>query len=348
MNKIFKSLIVAVAAVGLMSGAAFAGSGELDIGANAFQAAGDADIQFIPNGMAGGLGGAIGVGHADADGFVLNGDVEGEVNVVGGGLTNTSAYKMHNPIPAFDKSIGVGSSSQSQGNAAADAKIKVDPARGFALGEVDAQICGFTAQGTLNGSGLIQSPIYFDTTGLTGGIAGQGSVGGFHGEAFAISGPDYGWCRPVDSKAGAGMGAEITMVGSSFSESYRAVDWNPCTGTKTELMGTNVGAATAVETSGYDYDWDKGLGYANADVDGGWIAAGGAASLTVQNAPGPGAACATAIGGYVGAGGLNTNFVGSANGGTYTSVTTVNGMNGSINTAGSSMAVTANTTHGSN
>jgi len=253
-------------------------------------------------------------------------------------------------------------------------------------GAVGGEISGFAAQGTLNGSALTESPKYFDTEGLTVGVAGQGSIGSFEGGAYALSGPDYttkewvrvgglykkcnpgqgcrtkffkqyppqgqGWrkvkdiygCVTVnnDSKAGAGAGASITMWGGSYSESYRAVDWND--GTKTEIMGTNVGAYTNIESSGYNYDWDKGLGYADSNISGGWKAAGGVASVTIQDAPGIGGAIATATGVYAGSGPLNTNYAGSVHGGTYTSVTTVNGMNGSINSAGATMSVTSTVT----
>jgi len=224
------------------------------------------------------------------------------------------------------------------------------------LEKPDAHIRGFAAQGTLNVSALGESPIFFETEGFTGGIAAYKDllVGFFEGYAFAASGPDY-WnceivgyrcgrcgCRPIyrpvkhDSKAGAGMGAEIEMFGSSYSESYRYVNYD-C-GTKTEGMGTNVGAFTTVYSHGYDYDWDKGLSCSYADVDGGWIAAGGAASLTVQEGP-AGNAKASAIGIYVGCGQLGDNYNGSAEGYTNTSVTTFNGMGGSINQASSGMVV---------
>jgi len=320
--------------------------GCLDVDAKAGSAAIDCDARLIPNGGAFGISGAIGGAKAGADGFVFNGTVEGDVDAWGGGLTVTDAYRF-NPHMG-DKSIGVGSSSESYALTGAKLKIKVDPGY-FGFGEVDGHLCGFAAQGTLNASGLIESPKYFDTEGFTGGIAGQGSIGGFSGGAFAVSGPDIKICRwKIDSKSGAGAGAEIAMSGGSYSESYRFVDWSGCGpgSTKTEGMGTVVGAYTNIESYGYDYDWDKGCSESGACLRGGYMVAGGAATKTVQDAPGCGGAKASAVGFYVGAGSLGTNYNGSAIGYSNTSVTTMNGMNGSINTASAGMSVTSKITHG--
>ena len=318
---------------GCFDGVAF---GSLDISAFSYGGALDYDVKRIPNGIAGGISGAGGVAGADADGFIFNGLVEGEVSTIAGGLTTTDAYRFNPDIG--DMSIGVGSYSQSYAITGADAKIKVDPERrGF--GMASANIFGIAGQFTLNGSALWESPIYFDSTGFTGGVAGQGSIGWFSGDAFAMSFGDRCW---RDSKAGAGIGAEMEMGGYSFSESYRFVAWNG--DYTTEGMGTLVGAGTYVESYEYDYDWDRGRACSYADVDGGWVAAGGAASITIQDAPGIGGAEATAVGYYVGAGSLGTNFNGSIDGYTYTSVTTHNGMNGSINSAGAGMSVSSHVT----
>jgi hypothetical protein len=317
--------------------------GAYDISARFFGMGGDVDVKFIPNGVAFGAAGAIGGAKADADGFVFNGLVKGEVTTIGGGLAGTDAYKWNPHIG--DKSIGVGSASETYAITGASAKIKVDPSGFFALGETDARIGGFVAQGSINGSALIESPIYFDHDGFTGGLAAQGSLGAFGGEAFAGSlgdTPDIRFGRftipGMNSKAGAGMGAEIEMYGGSYSDSYRFVDWDG--DAKTEGMGTFVGAYTVVNTHGYSYDWDKGLSYADADINGGWIAAGGVASKT-QIA----GAKSTAVGFYVGSGSLNQNYQGSAIGYTNGSVTTVKGMNGSINQAGAGMSVNSIVSH---
>ena len=340
---LFTSCIMAIAIISFMVVPAFAGGwnfGTLDIETKAGAAAIDSDFKTIPNGAAFGVSGATGKAKADANGFVLNGTVEGEVDALGGGLTVTDSYRLHNPVSGVDASIGVGSSSTSQANTAASVKIKVDPDR-HGFGVVDADISGFAAQGTLNASGLKESPIYANgTTGFTGGISAQGSVGGFEGDAWAMSGPDYrGWCRPVDSKAGAGMGAEITMVGGSYSESYRFFDKDG--NITTTGMGTNVGAFTTVTSHGYDYDWDRGLACSDADVNGGFKVVGGAASITKQNAPGTGVAVAKALGVYSGSGRLGSTYNGSAVGYTHTTVATVDGMKGSIVSSGAGMKVTS-------
>jgi len=149
--------------------------------------------------------------------------------------------------------------------------------------------------------------------------------------------------KPRDLKAGAGAKAGIDMTGFSYSESYRAID--KFEGGKTESMGTFVGAGTDVKSYGNDWEWkvNEGCGIAcsNASVDGGWIAAGGAATRTVQGGDGLGHARAGAVGGYFGAGELGTNFNGSAIGHSQTSITTIDGFNGSINGASAGMKVTA-------
>lgn len=322
------------------------GFGSIGMKAKTFDAAGAVDFQSIPNGGAFGLSGGIGHGHATAGGFIINGLVEGEVEANSAGFAGPSSDQAYRWSPGFgDKSIGVGSSSTAIGNTGASAKIKVDPDKGF--GEVDANIHGFAAQGTLNGSALTGSPRFgWDSGGFTAGLAGQGSIGSFEGNAFAISGPDFSYrkylfCGPrihVDSKAGAGMGAEINMNGGSWSDSYRFIDWDKQDGTKTEGMGTYVGAYTNVTSHGYDYDWDKGLGYANANVEGGYTVIGGAATLTVQTTD-TGFAKAGAFGVYSGSGSLGSNYSGSAIGGSHTQITTIKGMNGSASSSSANMTV---------
>jgi len=160
-----------------------------------------------------------------------------------------------------------------------------------------------------------------DSHGFTGGIAGQGSVGGFIGGGLVVG------------LGSADVGAYIGMDGNSYSESYRGIEGN------TEYLGTHVAANTNIETYGYSHDCLIGVGF----VKGGYIAAGGASAKTVQIADG-GAAAAKANGSYTASGELNCNFNGSAVGNTSTSATPV--LNGSIMTSSADMRVSANMNQG--
>jgi len=317
-------------------------TGSFNIGAGSFGAGCDIDWKKIPNGGAFGISGAGGLAGASAYGYIDGGTTSGDVYTIGGGLSGTDAYrwtpKDQDENPLGDKRIGVGSHSENEAITGAGAGIGVDP-NGF--GNAATQICGAATQGTLNASYVTESPRYFDTEGFSGGIAGQGSIGCFHGEGSINTG---------STPLGVEIDAEIAMDGYSYSESYRFVGWH--NGYKTEGMGTYVGAGTDIESYGY------GVGYvvngyepngnpgppgppAYSNVDGGWTAGGFAATATVQNAPGIGGAGAYAVGSYSGSGPLNTNYTGSANGYSATSVTTAKNMNGSINTASAGMSVTS-------
>jgi len=316
------------------------GIGGFAIDAGAVGGAIDCDVKTIPNGIAGGISASGGVAGAQAAGGILNGSVGGDVSATGGGLTSTDAYRWNPHVG--DKSIGVGSASRNIAVTGASIHVNVDPAGKYvcdAMGAAGGHIGGIAGQITLNGSTLTESPRYFDSTGRTLGIAGQGSVGGFVGGAEVGSLGDLNCrCWTIDSYAGAGAGANITMSGGSYSDSYRFVDWH--NGMKTEGMGTYVGANTDVTATGFSYDYDNGLADANAYVYGGYVAAGGAVTKTVQMAPDcSGVAKATAAGFYAGAGSLNSSYSGSANGYSRTSVTTMSGMKGSINSAASGMQV---------
>jgi len=308
------------------------GSGNFNIDAKAISGGIDAGVKTIPNGIAGGAAGAVGATKADAYGYAQDAVTEGHISVVGGGLYNQYDYTFGVPS---DLSIGVGS--QSNAEAITEGHVSLfanadDPSGWFDYnqGVAAADFRGFAAQGTLDGSLLGESPYFFETNGVTGGLAGQGSLGTIEGGAFAYdeSSAFLCWRRPDYAHANAG----IDMWGGSYSESYRYVDWG-CE-SRTEGMGTNVGAYTNVTSFG-DSSCD---GYTN----GGFVAVGGAGAMTAQSGNG-GAALATAVGGYTGAGSLNCNYNGSVQGQTYTSITTVNGMNGSIVSAGSSMRVESHT-----
>jgi hypothetical protein len=311
------------------------GSGNFDITAGAGSAVLDGGIKTIPNGVAGGVAGAAGGTVGEAVGHVNNADAEANLHVVGGGLVSHDDYRFD--VDA-DRSIGVGSMSQAEAVTQGHIDVFADadwPNRWRDWknnGEATGGFVGGAAQGTLDGSLIGESPIFFDTTGFSGGIAGQGSIGNIEGGALAGSCllNCYG---PSSASADAG----ITMAGNSYSESYRYVNF-PERGVKTEGMGTNVGATTEITS----YGNDSGLAF----TSGGFDAAGGVAAMTVQNGPGLSGAAATAVGSYTGSGQLNCNYNGSVNGSTYTSVTTYDGMKGSINSAGSSMSVSSHTSVG--
>lgn len=118
------------------------------------------------------------------------------------------------------------------------------------------------------------------------------------------------------------------MYGSSYSESYRYRDTN--SQYYTEGFGTNVGVSTVVNSSKAAKD---------ACVGGGWTADGEVVAHTIQETKG-GMASATADGAYICSGPLGSNFRGSVDASTATSITSVAGLHGSINTASSSITVT--------
>lgn len=356
MKKIFLSLIVVL----LMAGTSFAcqeggcdegegfAAGVFATDTDSFGYGLSADGRILPgfSGAAGGIGGAIGFSEAEADGFVFDGDVGGNVNTVGGGFSTTEAYRFSPHIG--DVGVGVGSWTETSATTGAHVDVNVNPEQG--LGGAAGHISGFTAMGSLNGSIVGPSPRRdWDSDGYSVGVAGQGAFGGFEGDVLVEAGPDVDYWRwqggfcgghwvhvQHDSRAGAEAGAQIDMNGYSVSESYRFIDNNR--GFHTEGMGTYVEAGTQVTATGYASDYDHGIANANSGVYGGYVAFGGAATQTVQSND-TGAAQANAVSAYVGAGELNTQFNGSASGYSSTSLTTSNNMNGSVASSSAGMQV---------
>lgn len=189
--------------------------------------------------------------------------------------------------------------------------------KGLAGGEV----CAYA----IAGEATVDFSTGFKYGGFTGGIAGQYAIGGLVGGAGAFL------CGSGDFEG------NIFMYGNSYSQSW---------GSSTESgpfvvnsLGTNVGASTTViSTKSVE---DHGFGY--AFVDGGYTAGGLAATCTTQPAPN-GFAKASAVGVYQGCGPVGTNFYGSANGYSTTSVATIAGWSGSINSAASGMSVQVGST----
>jgi len=332
------------------------GTGNLGVVATAVGGALDIDGNKYPNGGAFGITGAGGSARAGATGFIMNGMVEAEVTAIGGGLTNNfntiEITNIRNGKKLTLGSYGFGLDNRgnlipNQATAGATIKVKVDPDQLIAFGDVGGLISGAAAQGSLNITYLTDGPKLI-AEGFTGGMAVQGGMGWFLGGVNAGSLGDTPEFRifcfripGIDSKAGAGAGAQIDIIGISYSESFR--QFTEKKGVRTEAMGTFVGAETNVISSGYDYNWDKGLAIADSFIMGGWKAGGSVASYTKI-----GGAKAGAFGSYQGSGGLNKNYVGSAVGYTQGSVTTVSGMQGSIVSSSAGMSVTSSVTNNNN
>ena len=322
MKKIKTSIMaMTAAAMLLMGGSAFAA--DFDVNTGVIGGAISADAQVLPfwSGGALGLGGAVGTADADGSGFIVSGDAEGNVGVVGGGITDTDAYTF---TPGLgDVSIGVGTASTSEAVTGAHIDVAVDGFIGAAAADAD----GFAAQGNLSMSSVDDSPIFFNSVGSSDGVAGQVAFGSFDADVAADT-----FIGSADASADVNIG----MVGTSYSESYRFADWTASG--KTEGMGTNVGASTNIMTS-TDTDTNRNwFSYADADVDGGAQAFGGTQAETVQFT-GTGAAIAQTEGAYSGGTSVGGNYLGTATGYTNTSATKVNGMNGSIMNASAGQTV---------
>jgi hypothetical protein len=308
-------------------------SGNFDISTLAAGGNVDADLQFIPFGAAGGLSAGGGVAFGEAEGEFETGRIWGWVgpkwynfgwktvalgsagadltSIAGGGAdTETGRYF------DFDREgIEVGVYSFSNGHGITGGSLDVDA---FGLAYSGGLIGGIAGQATLDASGLTTYPWIYDSKGITGGIAGQGSVGGFIGGGI------------VAGLGSAEVGAQVDMYGHSYSNSYRGITWSG-----TEYLGTQVAAYTTINTFGYKDTCLVGCAY----LEGGYVVAGGATAATMQKTP-SGMASANATGVYTGKGDLNCNFNGSAVGYTNTSATRT--LNGSVMTSSAGMRVSAN------
>lgn len=281
----------------------------------------DGDIDGIHDGFAGGISGAGGLAVSKSKGLVINGYTKGSVSTIAGGLTNTEAWAKQYE---FQNGVGMGVGSKSVNQAVTGGKFETSTGTFMGLGGSKAKMFGVAGQGSANIS-LIGDD-YLEAEGFTGGVAGQGSIGGFYGSGKTgalIYGAGH-------SQAG----AFIDMKGYSYSNSFKEI--TEVDGVKTESMKTQVGAGTDIMTYGYNYNSSCGIACSRSNVQGGYIAVGGAASHTKLDG-----ADAKAAGIYAGAGSLNSNYKGSANGYTYGDVTTVDGMNGQIVQSGAGMSVTS-------
>lgn len=300
-------------------------SGNFDVGVFAVGGGLDADLELIPNGAAGGISAAGGIGAGQAEGAfesyklpwwlggktISLGESEAQLRVTAGGATDTEAEEFNKyGDDRYDISIGVGSMSVS----VAEAGGYLDgSAEGLAYSE--GTLGAIAGQGSLNGSILTGSPLaVWDSKGMTMAVAGQGSVGGFIGGGIAAGYGDYE------------VGADVWQRGTSSAHSYRAIDF--FVGGQTEWLVSDAVATTRVDSYGYANDGRIGKAF----VTGGYIAAGGVASKTMQIADG-GFAKSGATAGYKASGDLNCDFDGSAHVYTKTAATTFDGMNGSIMTS---------------
>lgn len=304
------------------------GSGNFDIDVFAIGGGADADLRFdcgVP-GITGGLAVAGGVGAGEGSGFVQTTNVWTWVGPkwynwgwrplalgTSKGYVGVTAGGLANTY-----AIPGGTASEAIGQAGVFGGVEV-------VGLAGAEVCA----GAIAGEATVDFSTGFKHGGFTGGLAGQGAVGGLVGgaAAFGLGSADFE--------------GDIFMYGNSYSASWSKLSESGPYVTK--ALGTNVGASTEVISSKTMSD----CGLATAFVDGGYIAAGLAKTCTVQLAPG-GLAKASAIGVYEGCGPLGTNFYGSANGYSVTSVTTIPGWNGSINSAASGMTVQVGTTSPAN
>lgn len=337
--------------------------GTFDINAKAIGGGYDYDGAGIPNGFAGGISGGGGIATGEGDGSVFNGQSSATVRTWAGGTARTDAFRT-NGIGIGDKNIGVASVSTADAATGGQVIADTNPnGNGFtwvstgprwyqgyyaptAGGEAHAEISGIAGQGTADISGLTESPRYNNTgaEGKTFGLVGQGSVGGFEADAYALSGPDdrSGWVQ-YDSKAGAEAHANINMFGGSASESYRFATKDG--DTNYEGMGNFIDADTHVRATGDKSDYDNGLGYGDADLSGGYVAIGGGitgSELELHQDRGFGFSEANAKGIYGGAGELNSQYDGSLSGSTHTSAQTIDGRNGSYMGSKTTMSVTSN------
>ena len=287
------------------------------------------DGKIVPNGAAGGIGGAAALAAGKASGEVQSGwiytwvgpypgnwgwkyttlgSIDLNLHSEAGAGSVTDHYVWH---PTGRNSIGVGSDTNNYAGSHNTLELKA-----FGLAEADGLFVGGAAQASLDGSIMTKSlhkP--WNSDGVTMGLAGQGSAGAY------IGGGITGLAGCVVVEGG------MDMYGHSRSESYRIKDGD------TEILGSNVQAHTTVLT--YENVNDGGL--AVGGVEGGFIAGGIAASKTIQ-AVNNGVASASALGVYAGGGELGCNFNGSAVGYTQTSARPI-GTNGAIMTSSAGMKV---------
>ncbi len=336
-----KKLLIALSIAGLMmfSGNAFADgdcnggpecSAQGNFAINTFAAGGGADLHGVLLTRGGGLSGAA--GGVSAAGGISTGQAEGgfksfrfwgrtitlgtagaDLYSRGGGEVLVNDAGIYNPHVG-NRSIGVYSHSNTYATTAGRLSFN---AKGLAAS--GGVIRGAAGQVSADGSIITGSPKYpWKSKALSGGLAAQASAGAFLGAGGTVL---YG---------GGELGAYIDMGGDTYSESYRGIAGN------TEIIGTNVGSRTWVNSGSYVDTYCLAGGF----VEGGWVAGGVAAAGTVQKTK-YGVATAGAVGSYSASGDLGCNFSGSAVGYTQTTSTQTPGYRGSIMSSSAGMQVSS-------
>lgn len=319
MKKTFLSITMAamLAVSGLIFSTNVGADGSFD-GSAAVNGGGTSfDLEVIPNGFS--FGGGIATGEAEGGyvgGWIFNnGTGTGYTSVIGGGVTNTTAYVYD---PGYDLGIGVGSTTNTLAVTGGTVGGSIN-ALGLTVGAIE----GEASQGSFDFSAIGASPLpVWDSAGSSSGFAGQSSEGEFSGAGGAL------FVGAYDITAG------VNMEGTSFSQSYRAIDF--FSGGQTEYMGTQTGAFTDITTVGTVAN----TGIAGGTVSGDWNASGFVSADTTQALNG-GNAMASVNGSYSASGSLGQNLDAHAIGTTQTSATSFDGFNGSIMTSSSSASVSA-------
>lgn len=369
----FKKAVVVVASLALLSGPAWATCDGPECGAQF-----DIDAGFIGGGIqtsgemgdgmiTGGIAGSAGIAGAQAKGDVTDGFAIGNVDVGAGGFagTGSDAWTYTAPDGKFSDA-GTSTWTYGEGQTRGHVDVVVDPSdRGLGAGE--GTFFGLTGQGSASGSGLI---VDGTTEGFTGAVAGQGSAGAIEGGVVALSGPDYtsheylgnlyGWgmfnpdnygAVDVDSFAGGVASASIDTFGETETYANRYAEQRRNSHDTRDVweegMDSGYRSDTMVMSNGFEDFQRDGLGVGGAYVDGGWNAAGGAASMTRQLATTPsgvGLARANSAGQYGCEGQLNENYNGHADGYSYSNMTTVERIDGVIGNAGAGAYVSSQKT----
>lgn len=295
-------LMMSVALVGNVMAGGFGKGGEITA-QPIFEVEGDISSKVTLGGFAGGVAGSLGTSRVTGEGWILFGDIHLDGVADAGAWAGSKSYRdfdidYDHSLKTLTFTNEVGSNNQAEGMTGASFKIGVD---GF-LGVSDAQMLGVAAQGTV----AIATMSNFG--GNTKVIAGQGAVGGFYGDGFA--GTLFG-----GANAEAGAGLTVSGYTNVLSGSFLALSPNMIT----EGVYSSVNMGTSVQANGNQADGFTGFTIGNANLNGGWIAGGGAVLSANQKG-----ANATASGYYAGSGSLNRDYNANLTGSVMTSVSNYN------------------------
>lgn len=321
-----KKIFAVMFAVLFLAGSAWAqcqgtqciGTGSFNTEAKAFNAVGDLHGDFGGNSVAFGGQGAIGGADSQASGFVVNGKAGAASNQgVGPGVFAVGGA--HEIGGSFAVPGWADSGSSTSAHTGGKVNVFVQP-NFFGFGAAQGTTAGFAAQGSLNGTAVVDH-------GITGGVAKQGSAGAFVGGAVVAAGPFNTNLRY------AGVEASIDMDGNSYSLS-QAISGPGYNGLRNDVT-----ANTGVNS--YGNEW-RTPGATATYLDGGWVASGGIHSATIMT-PGN---FAVANAQYDGRGDLGCNYNGFATGYTQVDKYTATGMNGATYVSQGQAKVGSSTTFG--